>query len=97
MFNDQVSYCKNYNSDPETITLEEWLDACKNDSTFKEEIEKYRAGLEALQAKGMEPAQIKKELSEKGLTALKAGLPLIIVGAVCQGSRKTEDVVRKTG
>lgn len=97
MFNEEVSYCKNYSADPETITLEDWLIACKNDSTFKEDIEAYRAELETLKSQGMEPALIKKELSEKGFTAFKAGLPLVTVGAVCEGSRRKEAVVRKTG
>ena len=97
MFNEEVSYCKNYSADPETITLEDWLNACKNDSTFKEEIEAYRMELETLKTKGMEPALIKKELSEKGFADLKAGLPMVIVGAVCEGSRRKEAVVRKTG
>ena len=97
MFKEEVSYFKNYHSAPETIKLEQWLDACMNDSPFKEDIEIYRSAIEALKSQGKQEAEIKQELAEKKLTDLKAGLPLVTVGAVCEGSRRMDDVIHRTG
>lgn len=97
MFNERVSYFKHYNSDPETIQLYEWLDACMDNHAYNEEFEYYRTLYEDLIGQGLKQSEIKEKLNQKGYTTFKRSLPLVTVGAVCEGGRAEEHVARKTG
>jgi len=96
-FNDQVSLFYDFNSDPETIKLYEWLDACMQNMQYKKEIEDYRNEYNNLRSQGMEEADIKQALQKDELTEFKRNLPFVTVGAVCNGGRTMNHVTRKTG
>lgn len=97
MFNEEVSLFNNIKSEPKTIKLFDWLDACINDQKFITDTGKYRSEIETLKSQGFDEAKIKEKLNQKGLSKFKKGLPLVTVGAVCEGGRSMSDVVRKTG
>ncbi|WP_340106913.1 BT4734/BF3469 family protein [Rhodohalobacter sp. 8-1] len=97
MFNEEVSYFEHYNSDPETIQLYEWLDACMDDDTYKEKFDYFRTEFSNQIQQGLPYPEIRAALDKKGYTKFKRSLPLITVGAVCEGGRKDKHVAHKTG
>ncbi|MEX0681265.1 MAG: BT4734/BF3469 family protein [Balneolales bacterium] len=74
-FKTNISFFETFDSEPETITLAEWLKRCK-EGRFKSVIEAYR---------------------KSGDAELKKSLPLVTVGAVCEGGRGRDNVVNRTG
>lgn len=99
MLTDKISVFKNFNSEPKTITLGQWLKACKYGSKFEKEkqVLEYRRCLNDLIDKGYSLDEAKKELENNGKDQLKKSLPLATVGALCRDGRKLENVVTRTG
>lgn len=97
MLTDKISVFKNFNSEPKTITLGQWLKVCKEGSRYAEQVLQYRRCLNELIDKGYSLDEAKKALENNGKDQLKTSLPLATVGAVCSDSRKLENVVTRTG
>lgn len=76
VLNDSISIFKNFRSEPKTISLMQWLHACKHGCRYSKQILRYR---------------------ETKQDSLKKSLPLVTVGAVCEGGRKMEQVIHRTG
>lgn len=76
MYNDRISVFENFHSEPKTITLGQWLEACKKGSRYTKQVLEYRC---------------------TGNSELKKSLPLVTVGALCNGGRKLENVTERTG
>ncbi|WP_069130173.1 BT4734/BF3469 family protein [Rhodohalobacter halophilus] len=97
MLTDKISVFKNFQSEPKTITLGQWLKVCKEGSRYAEQVLQYRRCLNDLIDKGYSLDEAKKELENNGKDQLKTSLPLATVGAVCKDARKLENVVTRTG
>jgi len=97
MLTDKISVFKNFQSEPKTITLGQWLKVCKEGSRYAEQVLEYRRCLNDLIDKGYSLDKAKKELENNGKDRLKKSLPLATVGAVCKDARKLENVVTRTG
>jgi len=96
-FNENISFFNNIKSDPETITLFDWLEECMLENDYRNEIEAYRNEYNTLKSQGLDEADIKQMLQKEGLMKFKQNLPFVTVGAVCEGGRSMNHVARKTG
>lgn len=99
LFRDRISVFQNLKSPPQTITLGQWLKACKYGSKTEKEkqVLEYRRCLTELIDKGYSIVDAKAELKSSGKDQLKKSLPLATVGGVCVGGRKLKNVVSRTG
>ena len=93
----KISVFENFQSEPKTITLGQWLKVCKEGSRYTEQVLQYRRCLNELIDKGYSLDEAKTELENTGKNQLKKSLPLVTVGAVCSDARKLENVVTRTG
>lgn len=73
---ESISYFESFNSSPELITIEQFIEYCKTGWRFEQLITEYR------------------QTKDK---TLKKRLPIVTVGAICEGGRKLENVKKKTG
>jgi hypothetical protein len=73
---DSISIFKNFQSEPKTISLMQWLHSCKHGCRYSKQVLRYR---------------------ETKQDSLKKSLPLVTVGAVCEGGRKMKHVSHRTG
>src|SRR5690625_4898369 len=97
IFSDKISVFKNFQSEPKTITLGQWLKVCKEGSRYAEQVLQYRRCLNELIDKGYSLDEAKKALENTGKHQLKKSLPLVTAAAICSNARQQEHVVSSTG
>ena len=97
LFSDEISVFKNFQSEPKTITLLQWLKVCKKGSRFAKQVLEYRRCLNELIDKGYSLDEAKTELENNGKDQLKKSLPIATVGAICKDGRKMDNVGIRTG
>ena len=97
IFDEHISVFERYDSKPKAFTLGGWLKACKNGSEYVEQVQQYRHCLKREIEKGYSIEKAKDRLKDTGEEKLKKSLPLVTVGAVCEGGRRLEHVTTRTG